>query len=114
MSRCPAGTLTFHQEIRDAIAERDRLILVVGPAAATSDYVRQEWLFASEFGKLINPVLRLGDFDRLPSELLLLDTRDFRDDKRYAVEFERLVEQLRGVPPRMGKLIAVPSLRRTS
>ena len=106
----PSRHLTFHQEIRDAIAERDRLILVVGPAAATSDYVRQEWLFASEFGKLINPVLRLGDFDLLPSELLLLDTRDFRDDKRYAVEFERLVEQLRGAPPLMGKLIAVPSL----
>ena len=32
-------SLTFHQEIRDAIAARERLILVVGPKAITYDYV---------------------------------------------------------------------------
>jgi hypothetical protein len=39
----PSRSLTFHQEIRDAIAARDRLVLVVGPQAAASLYVQQEW-----------------------------------------------------------------------
>ena len=33
--------LTFHQEIRDAIAARERLVLVVSPRAVHSDYVQQ-------------------------------------------------------------------------
>jgi hypothetical protein len=39
---------TFLQEIRDAIASADRLILVIGPRAVQSDYVRAEWQFAIE------------------------------------------------------------------
>lgn len=35
----PSRNLTFHQEIRDAIAARERLVLVVGPKAAVSDHV---------------------------------------------------------------------------
>jgi hypothetical protein len=42
----PSRQLTFHQEIRDAIAAHDRLLLVVGPGVLTSDYVTQEWRFA--------------------------------------------------------------------
>ncbi|NJL56704.1 toll/interleukin-1 receptor domain-containing protein [bacterium] len=34
---------TFLQEIRDAIDWSDRLILIAGPGAFTSDYVRDEW-----------------------------------------------------------------------
>jgi hypothetical protein len=37
----PSRQLTFHQEIRDAIAARERLLLVVGPGVLTSDYVAQ-------------------------------------------------------------------------
>ena len=37
----PSRTLTFHQEIRDAVAACDRLVLLVGPKAAESLYVRQ-------------------------------------------------------------------------
>jgi len=33
---------TFFQEIRDAIASVDRLLLVIGPKAVQSDYVRVE------------------------------------------------------------------------
>jgi len=36
----PSRLLTFHQEIQDAVAVRERLVLVVGPKAALSDYVR--------------------------------------------------------------------------
>jgi hypothetical protein len=57
----PARNLTFHQEIRDAIAARERLLLVVGPKTVTSDYVRQEWQFAlREADKVVTPILRLG------------------------------------------------------
>lgn len=38
----PSRSLTFHQEIADAIRGRDRLVLVVGPAAAASECVTQE------------------------------------------------------------------------
>jgi TIR domain len=34
----PSRSLTFHQEIRDAVATLDRLVLVVGPKAAESAY----------------------------------------------------------------------------
>jgi TIR domain len=41
----PSRRLTFHQEIRDAIAARDRLVLVIGPTAVPSAYVTQKWQF---------------------------------------------------------------------
>jgi hypothetical protein len=90
-SECmPNRAVTFLQEIRDAIAARDRLVLVVGPKAVTSDYVTQEWRWALEIGKAISPVLRLGDYPLLPDELKLLDAPDFRDDARYGQALEKL------------------------
>jgi len=46
----PSRQLTFYQEIRDAIAARDRLVLVVGAKAVASAYVEQEWRSALEMG----------------------------------------------------------------
>ena len=106
----PGRALTFLHEIRDAIAARDRLLLVVGPKAVTSDYVEAEWRCALEVGKAINPVLRLGDYHLLPEELKLLDTPDFRDDADYAARLETLVRQLSEPVAPMGKLVGVPSL----
>lgn len=107
----PSRSLTFHQEIRDAIAERDRLALVVGPGITVSDYVRQEWEFAwREAGKVITPILRTGDYSLIPSDLKLLHCEDFRDDSQYDFHLDVLARQLRDAPPRLGKLIAVPSL----
>jgi TIR domain len=58
----PSRSLTFHQEIRDAVAMRDRLVLVVGPKAAESLSVRQEWQFADfEAEKIVTPILHSGD-----------------------------------------------------
>lgn len=56
----PSRQLTFLQEIRDAIAARDRLLLVIGPNARTSDYVVQEWSKALEMGKCVNLIVRLN------------------------------------------------------
>jgi hypothetical protein len=56
----PSRQVTFHQEIRDAIAARDRLLLVVGLGVLTSDYVTQGRRFPYfEAGKGVNPVVRL-------------------------------------------------------
>ena len=107
----PSRSLTFHQEIRDAIAARERLLLVVGPKAVSSDYVRQEWQFAwREADKVVTPILRLGDYPLVPDELKLLHCEDFRDDSQYPFHLDKLVRQLREPAPRLGKLIAVPSL----
>lgn len=106
----PSRSLTFLQEIRDAISARDRLVLVVGPVALGSDYVEAEWRWALDLGKPVNPVLRLGDYPDLPDELRLLDVPDFRDDGRYPERLETLARQLSEPVPPMGKLVGVPSL----
>src|SRR5260221_6599398 len=76
----PSRGLTFHQEIQDAVAARERLVLVVGPKAAMSDYVRQEWQFALHADKAVTPILRQGEYPLVPDELKLLHCEDFRDD----------------------------------
>jgi len=106
----PNRALTFLHEIRDAIAARDRLILVVGPRAVQSDYLEAEWRYALEIGKAIKPVLRLGEYDLLPDELKLLDAPDFRNDADYPARLETLVRQVSEPVAPMGKLIGVPSL----
>ena len=107
----PSRNLAFHQEIRDAIAAHERLVLVIGPKAVTSDYVRQEWQFAwFEGEKVVTPILRTGDYPLVPDELKLLHCGDFRDDAAYAFHLDQLVRILRESLPPLGKLIAVPSL----
>ncbi len=107
----PSRTLTFHQEIRDAVASCDRLVLVVGPKAAESLYVRQEWQFAYfEAEKIVTPILRRGDFPIVPDELKLLHCEDFRDDGQYGFHLKNLLRQLAEPAPALGKLIGVPSL----
>src|SRR5579885_2670904 len=61
----PSRGLKFTQEIRDAIEACDRLLLVVGPCAVASDYVRAEWEHALLFAKGVVPILRLGDYSLL-------------------------------------------------
>jgi hypothetical protein len=107
----PSRTLTFHQEIRDAVAACDRLVLVVGPQAAESLYVRQEWQFAYfEAEKIVTPILRCGDYQHVPDELKLLHCEDFRDDGQYDFHLKNLIRQLAEPTTALGKLIGVPSL----
>ncbi|MBI5249111.1 MAG: TIR domain-containing protein [Desulfomonile tiedjei] len=106
----PSRQLTFHQEIKDAIRERDRLIYIAGPKAAISDYVREEWRFALESDKLVIPILRKGDFDVVPGELCLIHTEDFRDDNLYPAQLAKLIANLKRDEPPLGKLFAVPNL----
>lgn len=107
----PSRNLTFHQEIRDAVAAHERLLLVVGPKAVASEYVRQEWQFAwFEAEKVVTPILRLGGYPLAIDELKLVHAEDFRNDKEYPEHLKKLVRTLTDPPPPMGKLIAVPSL----
>jgi WD40 repeat protein len=117
----PSRQLTFHQEIRDAIAVCERLLLVVGPEVLTSDYVTQEWRFAYlEAGKCVNPIVRLNGrstdgsiidgYELIPEDLKLLHAEDFRDNAHYDAHFANLIRQLSEEIPPVGKLVAVPEL----
>ena len=107
----PSRNLTFHQEIRDAVAACDRLVLVVGPQAGQSEYVTQEWQFAwYQADKVVTPILRIGDYPVPIDELRLLHCEDFRDDADFTKHAELLAQKLSDPPPPLGKLIAVPEL----
>ena len=90
----PSRQFAFYQEIRDAIADCDRLVLVFGPAAMAYDYVGQEWRFVYfEALKCVNPIVRLNGQDGsghpidgytiLPRELALIQAEDFRHDAEF-------------------------------
>jgi hypothetical protein len=117
----PSRQLTFHQEIRDAIAAHDRLLLVVGPGVLASDYVAQEWRFAYfEAGTCVNPIVRLNGraadgavidgYELIPEDLKTLHAEDFRDDAHYDQHLANLIRQLSEAIPPVGKLVAVPEL----
>jgi NB-ARC domain/MTH538 TIR-like domain (DUF1863) len=54
----PSRSLTFTEEIRNAIHNVDRLIVVIGPKALHSDYVRAEWQVALSEYKPVVTLLR--------------------------------------------------------
>ncbi|PJF34904.1 MAG: hypothetical protein CUN49_13270, partial [Candidatus Thermofonsia Clade 1 bacterium] len=95
--KMPNRGLGFPQEIAQAIEEADYLVLVCGPRAYTSEYVRKEWQHAQRHCKPILPVVRLGDF---PPPILdqlgpnPVDAIDMRDDAQYADKLNYLVRQL--------------------
>ena len=95
---------SFLQEIRDAIAEVERLILVVGPAAVaeTSEYVAAEWRYALEMEKVVVPILRLGEFDLVPGPLSRLHCPDFRDTRDLGTAMNELDRLLREPIPPLG------------
>lgn len=106
----PSRRLTFHQEIKDAIRRSSRLIHVVGPKAAVSDYVREEWQFALATDKAVIPILRAGEYGNVPERLSKLHCEDFRDDSEYELRLSKLVENLKKPPPPLGPLYGVPEL----
>lgn len=109
---------TFLDEIRDAITSVDRIVLVVGPGAATSCYVKQEWEFALEACKVIVPILRLGsseassneDYQLIPAPLAGLHCPDFRRSRRYREALDELAGILSKPLSRPGDLYGVDTL----
>lgn len=53
------------------------LLLVVGPKAAMSDYVPQEWQFALQADTTVTPILGQGDYPPVPDGLKLFHGEDF-------------------------------------
>jgi hypothetical protein len=89
MTHMPSRGLSFLQEIRDAIAGCDRLVLLVGPHALQSDYVRAEWQWALSAGKVVVPsssrssrTIAGGTAPRLPG---CVDTREAPFSRRPSV-----------------------------
>lgn len=106
----PNRGLTFLQEIRDAIDHSDRLLLVAGPGAFESAYVRDEWQYAYENYKGINIVLRLGDYTDLPDQLRGFDAPDFRTDADFEERISILKRQLAEPVAPVGVFHNVPAL----
>ncbi len=105
----------FTQEIAHAIEQADRLILVCGPAADASEYVRKECEHALIHCKPISPVVRLGDFPPPILEQLSanpLDAIDMRDDAAYEGKFAYLLRQVRGQPLPLAPLTNIPLIER--
>jgi WD40 repeat protein len=103
---------TFLQEILDAITAIDLLVLVVGPEAVRSDYVRAEWQYAlkDEVCKIIVPILRLGDYSLVPTELAGLHCLDFRASRPYGNALLELLRQVSLPLTRPGTLHGVDPL----
>lgn len=116
--------ISFLQNIRDAIAENPiRLILVIGPHAAKSEYVKAEYEFALENCITIIPVLRLGstkddtgkviasdkDFDLLPEPIKKrnFDCIDFRNSQPYKTALGELLNDLSKEPRKLANMHGV-------
>lgn len=106
----PSRGLTFLQEIRDAIDTADNMLLILGPSAIQSDYVKAEWQYALSICKPVIPILRLGDWETIPEALNLYHVPDFRDAARYTETLNELYRLINNGPSPLGKLVNVPSL----
>jgi WD40 repeat protein len=101
---------SFLQELRDAIAACDRLLLVVGPEAVVSEYVESEWRAALEYCRVVVPILRLGSHDLLPPELAKLHCPDFRNRRSHRAALDELLRILRAPVPALAALHGVDEL----
>ena len=54
------GELDAKVKARQVVVAHERLVLVVGPKAALSDSVQQDWQFALQADMAVTPIPRLG------------------------------------------------------
>lgn len=107
----PSRALTFMQEIRDAINDAERLLLIIGPKALASDYVRAEWQHAMADGKVVVPALRRGRHEELPAELNHLHCPSCSDERPFTESLSEIVRLLRDPIPALGTVSGdVPDL----
>lgn len=107
----PNRGLMFVAEIREAIRNADRVVLVVGPSALNSTYVTAEWDYAlRQCCTPVVSVLRLGDYRDIPKALSGYDILDFRKDADFDEQVARLIDQLSVPVAPLGELRQVPSL----
>ncbi|GAB4523368.1 MAG: hypothetical protein OHK0046_36970 [Anaerolineae bacterium] len=106
----PNRGLTFLKEIEKAINESDRLVLVVGPKCIESEYVQAEWQHALRTCTPVIPLLRLGEYQSIPTELSQYHAPDFRNDASYATSLSELQRLLRQPVQPLAHLYGVPAL----
>ena len=107
----PSRSLTFLHEIRAAIDAVERVLVVVGPSALASDYVRAEWQHAQAADKIVVPILRTGDYADLPAEFRNLHAVDFRAGRDQHPALAELNRVLRDPAPPLGSVHGdVPAL----
>jgi hypothetical protein len=106
----PARALAFAEEIREAIHNSDRVVVVIGPQALRSDYVRAEWQAALSERKPVVTALRLvpeglaDPHSCLPPELKIFDAEPFLavDGKEPSLDpLERLLSDPPPSPPQI-------------
>jgi hypothetical protein len=100
----PSRALTFMQEIRDAIHNAERLLLIVGPKALSSDYVRAEWQHALADNKVVIPVLRLGGYDEFPAELQQVHGPSCLKERALEESLAEIARVLRDPIPPLGMI----------
>jgi hypothetical protein len=107
----PSRGLAFTPPSRAAPAAAARVLLLVGPDALASDYLRSEWNHARPFAKPAIPALRLGTHEALPDQLQRLYGPDLRESRAYDDGLSELVRVLSEPLPAMGPLrTEVPGL----
>ena len=104
MQSMPGRGLSFLTEIRDAVAEHTRFILVGSKLAYESDYVKAEFEYALSVCKHVNLILRADDYDDIPQNLSGYDASDFRDDSKFDESVEHLLRHLKQEPAPLGKI----------
>ncbi len=104
----PSRALTFLEEIRTAIHASARLIVVIGPNAVVSEYVRAEWQYALIDDKVVVPILRSGDYELLPAELKGLHCADVRPTRDRSAALEEVCRILRDPVPPLGLVWGSP------
>jgi hypothetical protein len=102
----PARALAFNEEIREAIHRSQRLVVVIGPRALRSDYVRAEWQCAlSERKPVVTAIRRVPEGAPSPSGCLPPELKIFHAETFLATDgteppLDPLVRLLNGpIPP---------------
>lgn len=107
----PSRSLTFLQEIRLAVRDAGRTVVIVDGPACRSEYVQAEWQYALAAGKPVVPLLRLASYDDLPPELAGLHCPDFRPERPLDAAVKELLRVLSDEVPPLGRLLGeVPGI----
>jgi hypothetical protein len=107
----PSRGLAFMHEIRRAIDGARRLLVVLGPRVAESEYVRAEWQHALATSKIVIPLLRAGGADTVPPELRPLHFVDVRPERPFNDAWAELLRQVSAPDPALGELFGrIPEL----
>ncbi|MEP7107962.1 MAG: NB-ARC domain-containing protein [Ferruginibacter sp.] len=118
--------LSFLQSIRDSLVTNPmRMLLIVGPHASKSDYVRYEWEFALANCLVVIPILRMGnekdengipkmsdkDLELIPQPIKKrnLDCINFRRERTYEEALKELLQDLSSPIIPLCRLYSVPN-----